>query len=340
MRTKISDRNKFIVITFATLNVIAISYAMFFEVQKWFLYSVIAINIIIFFYFTLLNARYWAEFDKLLNSFNFLMRNNNVRIKFPKRDEEFEENARFLSLMKRTYIEHNLLKKDYQDLKVVYEKFIPKKIHDEIGFQRYEKIILWTAITKVYTIMFLDIRWFSNVCEEIHNPYKTLLLLNIYFDGIEDIIEKHNGYIDKYLWDGLLIIFDQENTDDSISASIEIQQFLKIFQMSALGKHIHIGIGINRGSVTLWTIGTKNYMEATIIGQAVNISAWLEQLTRTYETDIIISDTVYDALTNKDEYAITFLTDEPIRGKQKPMKIFTVLWHSPEKVSEEIAKIV
>ncbi len=81
-------------------------------------------------------------------------------------------------------------------------------------------------------------------------------------------------------------------------------------------------------------------MEATIIGQAVNISAWLEQLTRTYETDIIISDTVYDALTNKDEYAITFLTDEPIRGKQKPMKIFTVLWHSPEKVSEEIAKIV
>jgi len=135
MRYKISDINRFLVITFTFFNVASLSYAVFFHVEKWYLYCLIALSFVIFWYFTFLNAKYWSEYEKILSSFTFLMRNKNKNLDFSGKQEEFDENARFLSLMKRTYVEQNLMKKDYADLKNVYEKFIPKKIHDEIGFQ-------------------------------------------------------------------------------------------------------------------------------------------------------------------------------------------------------------
>lgn len=90
---------------------------------------------------------------------------------------------------------------------------------------------------------------FTTVSESIQDPYRALLLLNIYFDGIGDIIYQHHGYIDKYLGDGILAIFDNEYTDDSIRAAIEIQEFIKKFQISTIGRYIEIGIGINTGNV-------------------------------------------------------------------------------------------
>ena len=340
MRYKISDVNKFIVLTFTLFNAVAISYTVFFHTDRWFLYCVIALNFVICWYFIFLNARYWNEYENLLAGFTHFMRYKNIKVNFAGAFEEFDENARFLSLMKRTYVEQNLLKKDYNDLKNVYEKFIPKKIHDEIGFQWYEKIVLWTAVTKEYTIMFLDIKWFSTMCEEIHDPYRTLLLLNIYFDGIGSRISKYGGYIDKYLGDGILAIFDGKNTDNCISAAIDIQEYIKTFQQSAIWKQIHVWIGINRWRVTLWTIGTEDRMEATVIGQAVNITAWLEKLTRIYNAYIIISETAFNELSTPSNYSINFLSEESIKWRQKPIKIYIVNGYSENKVSEEIIDIV
>lgn len=340
MRYKISDVNRFTVVTFTVLNALSLSYAVFFHVDRWFLYCVIALSFVIFWYFTFLNAKYWGEYEKILSSFTFLMRNKNKNLDFTGKQEEFDENARFLSLMKRTYVEQNLMRKDYADLKNVYEKFIPKKIHDEIGFQSYEKIVLGTAVTKEYTIMFLDIKGFSAMCEEIHDPYRTLLLLNIYFDGIGERITKHGGYIDKYLGDGILAIFDDKSTDKCISAAVEIQEYIKTFQMSTIGKQIHVGIGINRWKVTLGTIGTDARMEATVIGQAVNITAGLEKLTRVYNAYTIISETVYEGITNLNDFAIEYLSEESIKGRQKPIKIYIVKGYSENRVSEEISHIV
>lgn len=124
--------------------------------------------------------------------------------------------------------------------------------------------------------MFLDIMRFTTVSENIKDPYRALLLLNIYFDGIGEIIYKHHGYIDKYLGDGILAIFDESNTDDAIRAAIEIQEFIKKFQISTIGRHIDIGIGINTGNVIMGTIGTKRRMDATVIGDTVNVASRLE----------------------------------------------------------------
>lgn len=145
--------------------------------------------------------------------------------------------------------------------------------------------------------MFLDIMKFTTVSETIADPYRALLLLNIYFDGIGQIIYDHHGYIDKYLGDGILAIFDDEHTDDALHAAIEIQEFIKRFQISTIGRYIDIGIGINTGSVIMGTIGTKRRMDATVIGDVVNTASRLESLTHEQsEHRIIISRDTHDTL--------------------------------------------
>ncbi len=295
-------------------------------------------NLFLLWYHIAQNTRFWKEHEELFSHFSEFIKHNTTPTLFPEW-WKFDENARFLSLFKRTYIEQNLLKKDYKELASVFEKFIPKKIHDEIGFRWYERIVLGTAVSKTLTIMFLDIMGFATASTQMHNPYRTLVLLNIYFDGIGDIVEKYGGYIDKYLWDGILIIFDKTATDDVLRSAIEIEEFIKQFQVGASGRQIRVGIGINRWEVTLGTIGTKKRMEATVIGEAVNIAARLEHLTRTYDAGIILSDSAYKNIIDESLFGIKFLADETIKWHTDPIRLYGVDNYSPKVVSLEIEKI-
>jgi class 3 adenylate cyclase len=80
--------------------------------------------------------------------------------------------------------------------------------------------------------MFLDIIGFTRISETL-TPDKTLLLLNIYFDGISEIVYRHNGYIDKFLGDGIMIIFDQETSDSALICAMEIIRFMNKFRISS-----------------------------------------------------------------------------------------------------------
>ena len=161
--------------------------------------------------------------------------------------------------------------------------------------------------------MFLDIMKFTTVSETISDPYRALLLLNIYFDGIGEIIYSHHGYIDKYLGDGMLAIFDETHTDDALHAAIEIQEFIRKFQISTVGRYIDIGIGINTGSVIVGTIGTKRRMDATVVGDVVNTASRIESLTRDNLYHIIITKDTYDSLKYKEIFSFHDLGKTELR---------------------------
>ena len=101
--------------------------------------------------------------------------------------------------------------------------------------------------------MFLDIIWFTTISEKIP-PERVLLLLNVYFDGIIEIIKSNGWYIDKFLWDWIMIIFDSNSSNPVVKASLEIQDFIKKFNFSEIWKSINIWIWINSWEVIMWTI--------------------------------------------------------------------------------------
>ncbi len=290
---------------------------------KMLLLGIMVMNLTMFVLYSLINTRYWSEHDKLFSYFSTFIREKKDPLEFPA-NEEFDENARFLSLFKRTYIEQKLQRKDYNEFKKLFDTFIPREIYEKLWFRGYERIVLWTAERKRLTIMFLDILKFTTVSETISDPYRALLLLNIYFDGIGEIIYRYHGYIDKYLGDGILAIFDDDNTDDALHASIEIQEFIKKFQISSIGRYIEIGIGINTGTVIMWTVGTKRRMDATVIGDVVNIASRLESRTREGDHRILISESTYDSLEHRELFAIKDLGTITPRGKSETVHIYGV----------------
>lgn len=288
----------------------------------------LSINLVLLFVFYLINKTFYREFDekrKDVRKFsNILLNWSNSEIKnllFKK--IFYKENEDTYKFFKNMYIKKNILTKDYNDLKWDFLKFIPESFLKEIGKIGNDKISLWLSIKKHLNIMFLDIIWFSSISEELP-PDKALLLLNVYFDWIVEIVNDNWWYIDKFLWDWIMIIFDDINSDSTIKTAVEIQNFIQKFQVSEIWKKIWIWIGINSWEVILWTIWSKNRMEITIIWDAVNTASRIEWMTRVHNDNIIISEATYNIIKNKNYFNIKEIWDKTLRWKKVKIKLFWV----------------
>jgi hemerythrin len=93
---------------------------------------------------------------------------------------------------------------------------------------------------------------------------------------------------------------------------------------------VHIGIGLNTGVVMIGTVGGINRMDSTVIGDAVNLTARLEEATKTYHSPLIISqNTLYD-LSDPSKFNIRFLDRIRVKGKSQPLSIYEVFNNNDE----------
>ncbi len=236
---------------------------------------------------------------------------------------KYKENDDIYNLFKSLFVRKNIIKKDYLDLKKMFYKMVPEHFVNEVGEGWVERITLGISIKKHLSVMFLDIIWFTTIAENLPED-RTLLLLNIYFDWIVEIVKKRWWNVDKFLWDWMMIVFDNKETDNILMASIEIQNFISKFQVSDIWKKISIWICINSWKVILWTIWSKERMEITLIWDVVNSASRLEWLTRKYTEKIIISENTYDLIKNKDDFKINDLWLKEIRWRKDKIKIYWV----------------
>jgi adenylate cyclase len=121
-------------------------------------------------------------------------------------------------------------------------------------------------------------------------------LLNTYFDTMIPIVFQHQGTLDKLMGDAIMAFFGapvelQEHPLKAAEAALEMIAELKNFKhKNVIGIGIlEAGIGINSGKVTIGNLGSHDFMDYTVIGDAVNMASRLEGLNKYYGTHIIIS---------------------------------------------------
>jgi hypothetical protein len=139
-----------------------------------------------------------------------------------------------------------------------------------------------------------------------------------------------DGIVDKYMGDAIMAFFGApvQHTDDALQAvlaGLDMQEALKEFntQQRKLGKpEFRIGIGINYGMVTVGNIGSEKKMDYTVIGDMVNLASRLENLTKIYKQDVIISESVYREISKA--LPCRLLDKVLVLGKTKAQRIFTV----------------
>ena len=133
------------------------------------------------------------------------------------------------------------------------------------------------------TILFSDIRGFTPISEAME-PEKLLKLLNAYFRRMVDIVFKHNGTLDKFVGDALIVVFNDpfEQPDPEKRAVIcaaEMQKEIALFnteQAAAGERTLGVGIGVHCGTVIAGNVGSVSRMDYTVIGDTVNFTSRLQ----------------------------------------------------------------
>lgn len=206
----------------------------------------------------------------------------------------------------------------------VYELFVPKKFLKILGINDISDIKLGDSAQKDMSILFSDIRDFTSLSEKMR-PEENFKFLNSYLKVMGPIIRQNNGFIDKYIGDAIMALF--EKSDDAVHAGTRMLQKLTEYnegRKRAGYDPVKIGIGINTGTLRIGAIGEHDRMEGTVIGDAVNLASRIEGMTKTYGVSLLISDETYNCLKEPGKFELRKMDRIKAKGKTMPVTIWEV----------------
>jgi len=218
-------------------------------------------------------------------------------------------------------------RKKERKIRNMFEKYVPQDLINTL-FENPESMLVGN--NRHLSILFSDIRSFTTISERMA-PDDLVNSLNRYFEIMVDLIMDKNGIVDKYIGDAIMAFFGapvayENDTHNSVLAALEMVDGIKRFNLEQvkLGKPEFLtGIGVNYGEVTVGNIGTDKKMDYTVIGDAVNLASRLEGLTKEYGQDLIISETLYNEVSDK--VTCRFLDTVAVKGKTKGVKIYSAV---------------
>lgn len=206
-----------------------------------------------------------------------------------------------------------------------YSRFVPREFLTLLGIEDIRKVEVGQQVERKMTILFSDIRDFTALSESM-SPQENFNFLNSYLVQMEPVIAAHGGFIDKYIGDGIMALFP-DSPDAALRCSLAMLARLDAYNRGrerAGYSPIKIGIGINTGIVILGTVGGASRMDGTVIGDAVNLAARLERLTKDYRVSILISEYTLYCLDEPSLWSIRFLDRTHVRGKQDNQAVYEV----------------
>ncbi len=206
-----------------------------------------------------------------------------------------------------------------------YQRFVPKQLLTNLNKDSILDVQLGDQVQKEMSILFSDIRSFTTLSESML-PEENFKFVNTYLSKMGPIVRENNGYIDKFIGDAIMALFEK-SPDDAVRTSVKMLDALREYNKVRIREGndpIRIGIGVNTGMMMLGTLGESDRMEGSVISDAVNIAARLEGLTKLYKTPLLISGETL--LKIDDSIFETRLIDKvAVKGKVKPIMVHEVL---------------
>ncbi len=223
---------------------------------------------------------------------------------------------------------------DLKDTNISIERFVPRAFLAIVGKPSIVDVELGDNKRQDMTVLFSDIRSFTTLSEKL-TPDENFAFINTYLEHMGPVIRTHNGFIDKYIGDAIMALFN--SADDALRASLAMHDALDEFnaERRATGLDpVAIGIGLNSGSLMLGTIGEKHRMDGTVISDAVNLASRIEDLTKTYRVGLLISQYTYEQLADPKAYDIRPIDVVVVKGKTHPVTILEVFQNDPPAVRD------
>jgi DNA-binding response OmpR family regulator/class 3 adenylate cyclase len=228
----------------------------------------------------------------------------------------------------KSYFKDKQLAKKNKELEIkatTFHKFVPVQFIKLLNLENCDQIELGRCVEKTMTIMFSDIRGFTSLSEKM-TPQDNFNFINDYLSQMEPIINKYQGFIDKYMGDGIMALFPT-SADNAVQGAIAmLKQLVKSNQrwQSKGLQPIKIGIGLHTGPLMLGTVGGQNRMDGTVISDAVNLASRVEGLTKNYGTSLLITEQTYLKLAEPLQYHIRVIDAVKVKGKSEVVTIYEI----------------
>ncbi len=206
-----------------------------------------------------------------------------------------------------------------------YGRFVPHQLLRLLNAESILDLELGEQTEKSMTILFSDIRDFTSLSESM-SPQQTFAFINSFLGEMEPVISRHGGIIDKYIGDAIMALFPS-GADEGLHSAIAMLAQLQTYnegRARAGYPPVRIGIGLNTGIVMLGTVGGTQRMEGTVISDAVNLASRLEEITKVYQTPLLISEHTLYALGDESKYCIRYLDRIRVKGKAQPQSVYEV----------------
>ncbi len=216
----------------------------------------------------------------------------------------------------------------------------------------------FVAMEKEVTVMFSDVRNFTNISESMPNAKVLIEFLNEYMTPMTEIIIRHKGTVDKFIGDAIMAYWNApgEVPDHATKAVVATMEQLhtldglnekikkdKRFQNTVLMceqmgvEPLAVGMGINSGNVVAGEMGSKQRSDYTVIGDAVNLAARSESLCKFYDSKCNITNFTKERLTEK--FIFRFLDLVTVKGKKEPIEIWQVIDYDRDEKLHKLYKV-
>jgi len=180
------------------------------------------------------------------------------------------------------------------------------------------------------TVFFSDVRSFTTFSEH-HTPEQIVECLNEYLNAMAEVIFKYEGTLDKFVGDEIMAVWgaplsQPNHAELALRCCIEQGKVLEELwaKWEGEGREImDMGMGLNTGPMITGAMGANMFMDYTVIGDAVNLGARLEGLTRDWDNYLIISEFTYEHV--KDIVVAKPLEPVVVKGKTKPVMIYEIM---------------
>ncbi len=205
------------------------------------------------------------------------------------------------------------------------ERFVPREFLKFLKKDNVMEIQLGDHASHRMTVLFADIRDFTSLSEKL-TPEENFRFINSFLNRMGPIIRDHHGFVDKYMGDGIMALFP-EHAEDAVEAAIHLREELVRYNKDRAKMNyqpINFGVGLHTGDLMLGTVGENLRMDGTVISDAVNLASRLEALTKKLGVGIAISEATQACLKTPDNYQISYIGKERVKGKSKEILIFEV----------------
>jgi adenylate cyclase len=185
--------------------------------------------------------------------------------------------------------------------------------------------------SRTVTVLFADLRGFTAMSEALPSDY-VVSLLNDFHSRMVGAVSACEGTLDKYLGDGLMAYFGApvaaaDHAVRAVRCAISMKKSLAEMNAARAARGeppLRMGVGLHSGPVVLGDIGAPSRREYTAVGDTVNVAARIQELTKTVQFPVLVSDETRRLAGEAFPFEPVSLL--PLRGKREPVRCWTPRW--------------